>query len=87
MILSDGNKITPHHMKNIMPKENEIKDSFRDETIISLKEMERRYIIKALKLCNGNKTEAARRLGISRSTLNLQVRKIGKGKIHPVFHA
>ncbi|AUN96228.1 sigma-54-dependent transcriptional regulator [Pseudazoarcus pumilus] len=36
---------------------------------LSLEEVERRHILGALEACGGNKTEAARRLGVSRKTL------------------
>ena len=37
---------------------------------LSLDEVERRHILGALEACGGNKTEAARRLGVSRKTLD-----------------
>jgi len=37
---------------------------------LSLEEVERRHILGALEACGGNKTEAARRLGVSRKTLD-----------------
>lgn len=48
----------------------------------SLSEYEREHIIEALKLCNNNQSEVARRLGVSRSTL---WRKIGEHKIELEF--
>jgi two-component system nitrogen regulation response regulator GlnG len=36
---------------------------------LSLEEMERRHILRALSVCNGNRTEVCKRLGISRATL------------------
>lgn len=41
----------------------------KPEAIVSLAELEKNYIIQALEVCKHNHTEAARRLGISRSTL------------------
>lgn len=40
-----------------------------EETIIPLSQMERQHIIRALSLLNGNKTDVAAKLGISRATL------------------
>jgi DNA-binding NtrC family response regulator len=80
MILGDGKKITPGHLSNIIPSANKIKDDFHDNKIIPLKEMESKYIMRVLNSCNGNKTEAAKKLGISRSTLNLQLKQFGKEK-------
>jgi two-component system response regulator HydG len=45
------------------------------EEIISLDELERRYISRALKLLNGNKARAAQLLGVDRRTL---YRRLGK---------
>lgn len=42
----------------------------------SLAEMERRHILKILEGCNGNKTEAARVLGLARSTLVVKLKAI-----------
>lgn len=39
------------------------------ESILSLREVERRTITEALKLCRGNVSEATRKLGIGRNTL------------------
>lgn len=39
------------------------------DRILTLDEMEKRYILRALDICRGNKTEVADRLGISRATL------------------
>lgn len=75
MILGDGRTITAKHLSNVLPSSDRAKNDFIDETILPLKEMERNYIRKAVELCNGNKTEAAKRLGISRSTLNLQIKQ------------
>ena len=41
---------------------------------VTLMDMERAMILRALKLCNGNRTEAARRLGVARSTLAIKIR-------------
>jgi two-component system nitrogen regulation response regulator GlnG len=40
-----------------------------DGELLSLEEMERRHILRALSVCGGNKTEVCKRLGISRATL------------------
>ena len=41
----------------------------QNDEIISLEEMERRHILHALSVCEGNRTEVCKRLGISRATL------------------
>ncbi|NLF53373.1 MAG: sigma-54-dependent Fis family transcriptional regulator [Thauera phenolivorans] len=40
-----------------------------DELDLSLEEVEKRHIVRVVEACGGNKTEAARRLGVSRKTL------------------
>ena len=40
-----------------------------DGELLSLEEMERRHILRALSVCGGNRTEVCKRLGISRATL------------------
>ena len=44
-------------------------ESEEDGELLSLEEMERRHILRALSVCNGNRTEVCKRLGISRATL------------------
>ena len=53
-----------------------------EDTIIPLSEMERQHIIRALNLLNGNKTDVAAKLGISRATLwrKLKEHKIELGE-------
>ncbi|MDY6789650.1 MAG: sigma-54 dependent transcriptional regulator [Thermodesulfobacteriota bacterium] len=43
----------------------------------TLEDMERRVVIKTLKAANGNKSESARRLGITRKTLHKKLKKYG----------
>jgi two-component system response regulator HydG len=42
---------------------------------MTLNEIEHRAIVNALKTANGNKSEAARRLGITRKTLNAKIQR------------
>jgi DNA-binding NtrC family response regulator len=46
-------------------------------SLLTLAELEKNYIRKALEVCNKNHTEAARRLGISRSTLWRKLKEHG----------
>ena len=50
--------------------------SSRNDTT-DLSALERTTIAKVLQECRGNKTKAARRLGLSRTQLHLRVRKYG----------
>ena len=45
--------------------------------VLSLREMERRYVIRVLELCDDNRSKAARLLGIGRNTL---LRKLGPAR-------
>jgi DNA-binding NtrC family response regulator len=47
------------------------------ETLLTLAQLERDYILRALDICQRNHTEAARRLGISRSTLWRKLKEHG----------
>ncbi|MCL4217563.1 MAG: hypothetical protein KJ052_11260, partial [Candidatus Hydrogenedentes bacterium] len=51
-------------------------EDVRDE-LITIQEMEERLIRTALKRLDGNQTEAAKRLGISRSTLWRKMKEYG----------
>jgi two-component system nitrogen regulation response regulator GlnG/two-component system response regulator HydG len=51
------------------------------DTLITLQELERSYIHKALEVCHKNHTEAARRLGISRSTLWRKLKEHGMAEV------
>ncbi len=53
--------------------------SSEDTENLSLEEMEKRRILKVLKTCGGNKSEAARRLGITRKTLRKKLEKYESG--------
>ena len=44
--------------------------NFPDDTLVSLKEFEKKYIQKVLNSTNNNKTKAAEILGITRKTLS-----------------
>jgi two-component system response regulator HydG len=48
-----------------------------DTTIKPLDEMEKEVILKTMNACDGNKSEAARRLGITRKTLHKKLKKYG----------
>ncbi|HLP31610.1 MAG TPA: helix-turn-helix domain-containing protein, partial [Geothrix sp.] len=60
-----------------LPKAEEAPAAQDPETLMTLAELEKSYIRKALEVCNRNHTEAARRLGISRSTLWRKLKEHG----------
>lgn len=47
---------------------------------LSLEEMEKQRILEVLETCGGNKSEAARRLGITRKTLRLKLDKYAENR-------
>ena len=63
----------PLQPSNTSPKQesgrNKSENDEDESEILSLEEMERRYILHALSVCKNNKTEVCKRLGISRATL------------------
>jgi two-component system response regulator HydG len=48
-----------------------------DQVGMSLEEVEKEAILKTLDVCAGNKSEAARRLGITRKTLHAKLQRYG----------
>ena len=50
-----------------------------DSELVSLDEMERRYILRVLEAAGGNKTSAARILGLDRKTLYRKLERWGAG--------
>ncbi len=70
VILSQG--------KALMPKDVFVKNPVQDQTLntgYNLEEMERNIITQAMKKCNGNITEAAKELGLSRAALYRRLEK------------
>ena len=70
VILSQG--------KMLMPKDVFVKSPAREQELdtgYNLEEMERNIITQAMKKCNGNITEAARELGLSRAALYRRLEK------------
>jgi two-component system, NtrC family, response regulator AtoC len=76
--LSTGQQITPRDLplavrgqaESLAPREPEAQNQ------VNLHENERRLIIRALDECGGNRTEAAKILGISRRTLHRRLREL-----------
>ncbi len=52
------------------------------EADLPLEEVEKRYILKVLRACGGNKTLAAKRLGIDRKTLREKLKRWGFLEVH-----
>jgi DNA-binding NtrC family response regulator len=52
------------------------------EGCVTLEDVERAMILRTLKLCHGNRSDTARRLGIARSTLGLRIQQLGIPGVH-----
>ena len=70
-ILSEGALIDPDHL-TLQPATRSPRNNTTDLGVV-----ERTTIAKVLQDCAGNKTRAARRLGLSRTQLHHRVRKYG----------
>jgi two-component system, NtrC family, response regulator AtoC len=49
------------------------------EELVSMEEVERRYVLRAMEAVHGNKTHAARILGFDRKTLYAKLKAYGHG--------
>lgn len=74
LILCDG-RIEAAHLPPYLQRPAEPRAGERDEPLLTLKEVERRHIHKVLEAVDGNKSAAARILGINRKTLRLKLRE------------
>jgi DNA-binding NtrC family response regulator len=72
VILSQGKTLMP---KDVFMKNNAASGNENLNTGYNLEEMEQNMINQALKKCNGNITEAARELGLSRAALYRRMEK------------
>ncbi len=82
VILSNDDTITPEHLPKELLQVSEGRDESppflpSEEMDLSLESMEKQHILRVLKQLHGNKSEAARRLKISRSTLREKMKKCG----------
>ncbi len=74
VVMAKGEKITLKELPEDFPARNI--ETIEEQPIKSLKELERQAINEALLLCNGNKSLAAKRLGISRKTFYKWLREM-----------
>jgi DNA-binding NtrC family response regulator len=77
MILTNGSQILPDHLPIELRKgQGEgVEDRTSDTENLALETVERRHIEDVLTMMEGNKSKAARMLGISRSTLREKLKK------------
>lgn len=80
-ILSNDDTITPEHLpKELLQAAGDMDERLpflQEDMELSLEVMEKQHILRVLKQLEGNKSEAARRLKISRSTLREKLKKFG----------
>ncbi len=77
IVLEDDKLIQPHNLPwYVFQGEKRFGIPFPEEPL-TLEEMEKRYIRFVLNKCEGNKSRAAKILGINRKTLSLKVKKYG----------
>jgi DNA-binding NtrC family response regulator len=69
-------KVREHHARTVLVEANDSSE------LVPLEEVERRYILRVLSLCGGNKSVAARILGLNRKTLH---RRLGGFDAAPVL--
>jgi DNA-binding NtrC family response regulator len=82
VLLEKGDTILGKHLAFLMEKEGQIEERVEFKPIIPpqgivLDEIEKQYIYEALKIKKGNKLQAAKMLGISRSALLYRIAKYG----------
>jgi DNA-binding NtrC family response regulator len=73
-ILCEGGLITPEHL-SLDPDRSALSPTVVNSPATDLNTVERDMIVKALAECDGNKSKAAARLGISRTQLYVRIRK------------
>jgi two-component system, NtrC family, response regulator AtoC len=78
MTLSTGQQITPRDLPPAVRGRTELglTRGAAAQSQVNLQENERRLIMRALYECDGNRTEAAKKLGISRRTLHRRLREL-----------
>ena len=75
VVLAKGNVLTKEHL--ILKKDEDGLNEDASNIIISLAEVEKKHIKRILELTEWNKTEAARILGIAKSTLYKKIEEFG----------
>jgi two-component system response regulator AtoC len=82
VLLEKGDMILGKHLAFLMEKEGQVEEKIEFKPVIPpkgivLDEVEKQYIIEALRIKKGNKIQAAKMLGISRSALLYRMQKYG----------
>ena len=77
MLASGRERIEPEHLPPTLRTPGAPRAAREEPSILPLEEMERRHIERTLFLLGGNRTSAAEKLGISRSTLHTKIQQYG----------
>jgi DNA-binding NtrC family response regulator len=78
LVLASGSeRIEPEHLPPTLKAPGAPRASREEPSILPLEEVERRHIERTLFLLGGNRTSAAEKLGISRSTLHTKIQQYG----------
>lgn len=78
VVLARSNVLDEHEIELIMGVSNNDAGAVRFDKVkgnLSLEDIERKSILDTLDACSGNKSETARRLGITRKTLRAKLDK------------
>jgi DNA-binding NtrC family response regulator len=78
LVLASGSpRIEPEHLPPALKAPGAPRAAREEPSILPLEEVERRHIERTLFLLGGNRTAAAEKLGISRSTLHTKIQQYG----------
>ncbi|MFH1969679.1 MAG: sigma-54 dependent transcriptional regulator [Verrucomicrobiota bacterium] len=77
IVMARGVKLTVHDLPGIVREQTQGSPSIGIKTNASLRDANRQMIVTALDAAGGNRTKAARQLGISRRTLHRKLREFG----------
>jgi DNA-binding NtrC family response regulator len=83
LILSAGAPICPAHLPREVCAPAAGPGAAADPGLVALEEVEKRHIRRVLEACGGNKTQAAKLLGISRLTLRTKIGSYGWSEFQP----
>jgi DNA-binding NtrC family response regulator len=77
LILCDAGSIEPEHLPLGLRLEPSFRSTEEDGRLVTLEEVERRYIRRVLEECNGHRHKAAEILGISERNLYRKLKELG----------
>ncbi|MDQ7007306.1 MAG: sigma-54 dependent transcriptional regulator [Acidobacteriota bacterium] len=86
LVLAGGETILPEHLppgiggaRSLTAGRSSLPPALSGESIAPLEEVERQHVRRAVEACRGNLSQAARRLGIGRTTLYRKLKRFGLG--------